>query len=192
MKVSDYNDIGRYLKDSRESLHASASDVAHALNVRTHYIEAIEQGDFSKLPGKAYVRGYIKNYALYLGIDPEEVLSSYDALSIKVKQPLYIPEPTVKENLPSKALMNMAIGAAVLLLVYYAFFRQGERVVIPQVADVPAAILFEAYSADPRVATWKACLNSDAPLCYNFLYSQEITENLDKERLETFTFLSDM
>ena len=45
--LDNYTDIGRYLRDSRESLNLHLEDVAHALNIRYRYLLAIEEGKFS-------------------------------------------------------------------------------------------------------------------------------------------------
>jgi cytoskeletal protein RodZ len=52
----------------------SIEDVAADLNLRTEVIEALEAGDYSNLPERTYVRGYLRAYARLLGIHEEEVL----------------------------------------------------------------------------------------------------------------------
>ena len=42
--------------------------------IRARYLAALERGDYKELPGAVYTRGFLRNYALYLGLDPEEVL----------------------------------------------------------------------------------------------------------------------
>ena len=44
--------------------------------IRARYLGALERGDYRELPGAVYTKGFLRNYALYLGLDPEEVLAS--------------------------------------------------------------------------------------------------------------------
>ncbi len=42
--------------------------------IRARYLGALERGDYKELPGAVYTKGFLRNYALYLGLDPDEVL----------------------------------------------------------------------------------------------------------------------
>ena len=42
--------------------------------IRARYLGALERGDYKELPGAVYTKGFLRNYALYLGLDPEDVL----------------------------------------------------------------------------------------------------------------------
>ncbi len=42
--------------------------------IRSRYLAALERGDYKELPGAVYTKGFLRNYALYLGLDPDEIL----------------------------------------------------------------------------------------------------------------------
>jgi cytoskeletal protein RodZ len=42
--------------------------------IRARYLGALERGDYKELPGAVYTKGFLRNYALYLGLDPDDVL----------------------------------------------------------------------------------------------------------------------
>ncbi len=42
--------------------------------IRARYLGALERGDYRELPGAVYTKGFLRNYALYLGLDPDEIL----------------------------------------------------------------------------------------------------------------------
>jgi cytoskeletal protein RodZ len=42
--------------------------------IRARYLAALERGDWKELPGAVYTKGFLRNYALYLGLEPEDVL----------------------------------------------------------------------------------------------------------------------
>jgi cytoskeletal protein RodZ len=45
--------------------------------IRAHYLAALERGDYRELPGAVYTKGFLRNYALYLGLDPDDVLAQW-------------------------------------------------------------------------------------------------------------------
>jgi cytoskeletal protein RodZ len=47
--------------------------------IRSRYLAALERGDWRELPGSVYTKGFLRNYALYLGLDPDEVLLQWRA-----------------------------------------------------------------------------------------------------------------
>ncbi len=71
--------LGDEIRAARAARGLSLADVESDLRIKSHYIEAIEAGDLSALPGKVYVDGFVRNYASYLGLDPTETLTRFDA-----------------------------------------------------------------------------------------------------------------
>jgi cytoskeletal protein RodZ len=47
--------------------------------IRARYLAALERGDYKDLPGTVYTRGFLRNYATYLGLDAQEVLDQWHA-----------------------------------------------------------------------------------------------------------------
>lgn len=62
-------EIGLIFVSARQELGMSVEDVAQTLHIRKTYIIAIEEGNFSVLPGQIYAWGFIKKYAEFLGLD---------------------------------------------------------------------------------------------------------------------------
>src|SRR3989338_9778929 len=69
--------LGTHLKRERELRDISLNDVAEATKINPRYIEAIEADQFEVLPGKTFVIGFLKNYASYIGLDEDEVVTRY-------------------------------------------------------------------------------------------------------------------
>ena len=72
---------GAQLAQARADLHLAHEDVAAKLHLATSQIQALEQDDYSSLPGATYVRGYLKSYALLLGLSPEPILEAHTRLT---------------------------------------------------------------------------------------------------------------
>jgi|SRR5579872_6163682 len=71
--------VGEILKTSRESKHINQEEIAKHLFIKKEQVEAIESGNWAKLPESAYVKGFIKNYAHLLHLDAEKLLALYRA-----------------------------------------------------------------------------------------------------------------
>lgn len=70
-------DIGQKLRDARMAAGLSLQDIADHTRIRVPYLEAMEEGQFEKLPGAVYVKGFIKQYAQTVGIDATELIEMY-------------------------------------------------------------------------------------------------------------------
>jgi len=68
---------GVALKSAREALNVSVREVADALNLPLHIVEAIEANDYERLPQAVFTRGYLRSYARLLELDSEAIVSSY-------------------------------------------------------------------------------------------------------------------
>lgn len=71
------SELGQRLKERREALGLTIEDVAKETRIKPRFIEALEKGDYGLLPGDIFARGFIRNYASFLGLDPEEMLKLY-------------------------------------------------------------------------------------------------------------------
>jgi cytoskeletal protein RodZ len=69
--------IGEKLHQQREALNLSLADVERHTHVRLHYLEAIEDGRIDDLPSPVQGRGMINNYASFLELDPDAMLSTF-------------------------------------------------------------------------------------------------------------------
>ncbi|MBS4096666.1 MAG: DUF4115 domain-containing protein [Sulfuricella sp.] len=65
---------GKVLAAARIEKGLSVMDVARSLRLSARQIEAIEAEEFEKLPGMTFIRGFIRNYAKLLQLDPEPLL----------------------------------------------------------------------------------------------------------------------
>jgi len=68
--------IGQELHRARQGQNISLEQAAEETHIRLHYLEALERGDFNKLPSEAHIHGFLRAYAEYLGIASQPLLSS--------------------------------------------------------------------------------------------------------------------
>lgn len=79
--------LGRYLRENRELKEITLDDAVRDLRIRRGMLAAFEQGDFSLVDSPVQVRGLLRNYALYLGLDAERILTFYEASRQVAKRP---------------------------------------------------------------------------------------------------------
>ena len=65
--------VGDILRRERERQKLSIKDIEQGTSIRALYIEAIENGDYDKLPGNVYTKGFIKNYGNFLKLNGEDL-----------------------------------------------------------------------------------------------------------------------
>jgi cytoskeleton protein RodZ len=70
-------EIGTMLRGRREQVGQDLTVISAATHIRVHYLKAIEEGRRKELPGTAYMIGYIRTYADYLGFDGNRLITDY-------------------------------------------------------------------------------------------------------------------
>jgi cytoskeleton protein RodZ len=66
---------GSTLRSAREAAGLSVDDVALQLKLAPRQVQALEDDDFQHLPGRTFARGFARNYARFIQVDPDRVLA---------------------------------------------------------------------------------------------------------------------
>jgi len=86
------SELGRILAEARAAKELSLADVEKATRIRQKYLAAFEQGDYASLPRGAIARGFLRNLADFLGLDPNEIAQRYSQESGDAKDETMIAE----------------------------------------------------------------------------------------------------
>ena len=86
--------VGDFLKQEREYRNISLREVSHSTKISGFYLDFLEKGDYGKIPGGPYIKGYISSYADCIGIDAGEALKKYESLTAVQQSNEPIPEET--------------------------------------------------------------------------------------------------
>lgn len=73
--------LGERFREAREQRGLSLSEVAEHLRIRSVYLAAIEDENWSVIGAPVYTRGFLRTYARYVGLDPEEAVAGFNAAS---------------------------------------------------------------------------------------------------------------
>lgn len=79
IRTAEMPELGKQLQQARESLDLSIEEISNRLRLSSRQIKALESDDFAVLPEPMITRGFIRNYARLLEIDPEPLLEAYRA-----------------------------------------------------------------------------------------------------------------
>ncbi|MCX6017142.1 MAG: helix-turn-helix transcriptional regulator, partial [Chloroflexi bacterium] len=71
--------LAQRIRQAREAGNITIEQAERTTRIRSRYLRFIEDGDFAQLPDGPAGRGFIKNYTRFLGLDPEEALSQFEA-----------------------------------------------------------------------------------------------------------------
>jgi len=133
---------GEYLRDCRLKNEWSLEDVAGDLNLKVRVIEGLESGDYSELPERTYIRGYLRSYARLLRISEDIILDDMVAVSHdKVNLGSVLPVMDTNtlrdaQDLPKMSVFRPAsktwirpalLSIAIILLVVLAWWFSGLR-----------------------------------------------------------------
>ena len=70
-------EIGATLREARVRRRLTLQQVEEDTKIRVKYVQAMENEDFEVMPGPTYVKGFLRSYAAYLGLDARIILDEY-------------------------------------------------------------------------------------------------------------------
>ena len=93
--------IGEYLKQRRCEKNITLEEVASQTGIREQYLTALESGDFEKIPGDVFIKGFIRNYGNFLEENGNDLVEAYTkglATPEALHEPLKAAPADVKEQ----------------------------------------------------------------------------------------------
>jgi hypothetical protein len=136
--------LGEMLQAARERKGVDLHRAERDTKIRLKHLAALESDDYAELPGNVYARGFLRNYALYLGLDPDEVLVRWrdeqDLHNAADREAILAPPQPIAEPKGSLRITRSVFAVALLVVVVVAF---GGYVVTQLVrfSQVPAVTL---------------------------------------------------
>lgn len=158
-------DVGTELRNGRERRGISLAAVAAATKISIANLRAIERGDFARLPGGVFTRGFLRVYAREVGLDPEETVQRY-LNQIAPPEPAQpnpsdalreqnVLTPIEMEELERLSQRKQLLGGAIVLLIgpllYFAIFGRHSRATSSVAGQSPSASTLTP--AKPEVGT---------------------------------------
>lgn len=79
IQVNEEVSVGTILRRARNAKNISLEQAENATRIRMDYLKALETDDYDKLPGETFLKGMIRTYGNYLGLDGLELVQQYKA-----------------------------------------------------------------------------------------------------------------
>lgn len=130
-------ELGQLLRQTREEKGLNFDQVANQTRIRVRFLEALEQEEYEVLPTPGHVHGFLRNYALYLGLDLDEVQALYAAGNRDGRLVPGIFRPKDIELAPRRPLVraSFVLGLVLFLVVLvvggWALWQYGRPVIDP-------------------------------------------------------------
>lgn len=134
--------VGSYMREVRESLGIQLEEAASVTRIGKNYLIAIEGEMYEKLPSSAYVKGFLRVYAGYLGLSGDEIVAMYDkSLTSHQTQPSR--ESAMDEShkgsriiisRPCRLLIPLFLLAGIMVMAYFSVDKEEKTGKEPPVA----------------------------------------------------------
>jgi cytoskeletal protein RodZ len=121
--------VGETLQAARERKGVDLYRAERDTKIRLRYLQALEDGDYAELPAPVYTKGFLRNYAIYLGLEPDDILERWRAEMEQqrtatrvavIPPPMPLVQPGGRRvNLTPSMVVAGLVGVVVILFVGY-------------------------------------------------------------------------
>ena len=187
------DDIGTLLRNARADAGFSVVEIAEMTRITKSHITALEDNDYSRLPGIAYIPGFIRNYCKVVNIDPQPLIAAYKQTTNPERdKPVY--------KFPVQALVPKMAGSMVAMFVVVAGlagyigwnFLQEDTASTAQIASLDDSSLDNVKRFDQTEAVEPEILDPEpAPLAAIQQIQPEVENNPSDEIAPANTEISE-
>lgn len=129
---------GEILRAARLKRKISLTEAEQATRIRQRYLQALEDDDYGALPAGVYSVGFLRNYAIFLGVPPEDVLTGVDQRRRRDRRvAVQSVAPPIRLSAPRSTWFMLAGGVVTVLLLALAWLGLSDPNAEP--AGSPAA-----------------------------------------------------
>lgn len=153
-------EIGSTLREARVRRQLTLQQVEEDTKIRVKYLQAMENEDFDLMPGQAYVKGFLRTYAGYLGLDPQIILDEFNSRDLPREEPQpfggssVIGKPHSHRRRNTLAFIAVA-GLLVLAVIYVLGLNSNGTTGSPDAGGVAPGPLSPSPSPSPTRTTPK-------------------------------------
>ncbi len=141
--------IGTYLKRERELRGISLEEIARATKINIRLLEALESDDLSSLPPPVFVKGFVRSYAQYIGLDPDDAVLRYeDYLEREREEVRAVEEGRERRGLLKAVVIGGLLLMALLVVFLVSLLKEAEK---PPPEEAPKGHVLQLKAVEP---TW--------------------------------------
>lgn len=139
--------VGATLRAARDAAGLSEDAVAQQLKLAPRQVRAIEEDDYARLPGRTFVRGFVRNYARLVHLDADAVVAALPTgeATSPLERLTYTPSSRPMGEMPPESrrrgggtarwLIPLVLLAVVAVAAYYEFWRPSAPAPAPATPD---------------------------------------------------------
>ena len=122
------NQIGPVFREARTRSGKTIDDATRETKIAKKYLNAIENENFDIFPGETYLIGFLRNYAQFLGLEPDEMVLKYKDYKIQ-EQPAPIEQLTARPKNTKKQFLIILVFIMIISTVLYVILagKKGGR-----------------------------------------------------------------
>jgi cytoskeleton protein RodZ len=162
--------VGKLLSEARIEQGLSVSDVAGRIKFSPRQVEALEAGDFARLPELAFVRGFVRSYARLLHLDEVVLLNALPQTSPQAalsKNSSEVPFPTAQSARRINVVwLAAALGLAVILIIGISLFHEkpaSKKIAVTKPAEAVSVETLDTVASAVEAASASAVAAVSVP-----------------------------
>ena len=129
-------EIGNSLREARLRQQLEFADIERVTKIRPKYLRALEDESFETLPAQTYVKGFLRTYAEFLGLDGQLYVDEYNSRYVKRdEEPPFRPRRTQGRSgrgVESSVVLGAIVGIAIVFGLVIAAWKSGDDPTSPQ------------------------------------------------------------
>ena len=118
--------VGSRLREERLSRGIKRTEIAERLHITNHYVKALESNNFDKLPGAIFIKGYLKNYAELLDLNPIEIIGLYEKAISQSDESTKTKMPAKKLKIRNRYFVTLSV---ILFIVVFIILWLYENII---------------------------------------------------------------
>jgi cytoskeleton protein RodZ len=146
-------EIGTTLREARVRRKLTLQQVEDDTKIRVKYIQAMENEDFEVMPGATYVKGFLRTYAVYLGLDADVIIDEYRSRAMpREDQEPFGGSSALGRPPHHRRRNNLLFVAIVALLIIAVLYIIGSRPPTTTPSTRPGALGIKSSSPHPSAS----------------------------------------
>ncbi|MEO7118664.1 MAG: helix-turn-helix domain-containing protein, partial [Candidatus Limnocylindrales bacterium] len=125
--------LGELLRIARETKGVDIFRAERDTKIRAKHLESLENGDYGSLPGAVYIKGFLRNYASYLGLDPDDVIERWREETSTTRRTEAVtvspPRALVEPRTGLTFSRNVLVGAVLIVIVVLFLAYVGSQII---------------------------------------------------------------
>ena len=173
-KADAMGSFGDNLRREREMRGISLHDIAEGTKISVRFLRALEEDRVDVLPGGLFPRAFVKQYALFLGLDVEKAVADFVAAHDEAPQERKAPSGPARR--PAVTVGQAFLAAVAILAVALTLRRGGESRARPEPTPEPVAAASAVLPTDrvyPSPSVTPAAVTAGASLVLTMTAEQE-------------------